>query len=252
VLVATLMQAHRLCPSLLGLLVACAPVQHDEAEDTTHAAIVDTDDPRSTEDPGEEPSYEEDAGTFGADGSVYPPEPPPPDDREPFDPNILVRTNGRCEALSQVQAEPSPYDGAPLDLTVREALNGTSSAMVGTWVGTAHSPWQPESWPLLLTLRADGTYDAQTFHGGEAPAFYYGSDLPCELKRWRLDHVSLDGVGGQIDVPFAYPPEACYLPGWQGELHDIVFDAHNERMRFDFSRDDGYGPVVYELFRTCD
>jgi hypothetical protein len=125
--------------------------------------------------------------------------------------------------------------------------------MAKSWVGLAIAPsgWVPERWTLAATFQADGHYEAKTYDPAWAPAFYYGSDLPCSLKQWRMRAVGAGGIEGQIDVTFQYPSEACYLPTWQGVLRRLEFDRTSHRVRFEFTRDDGYGPIAYDLWETC-
>ena len=144
---------------------------------------------------------------------------------------------------------------ANLDLSVRDALQTTSAALVGTWVGTARSPgWYPDSWELILTFQADGTYDARAYSEiPQARAFHWGTDLPCAFKRWQLDHVGAEGVGGELEIVISDGFEdPCQPPSWQAQLENIALDPEGDRLRFLVYSYRGHGPIRYELLRVCE
>jgi hypothetical protein len=83
-------------------------------------------------------------------------------------------------------------------------------------------------------------------------AFYYGTDEDTELKQYRIENLNIDGiVSGEIDVAFDYGSEYG-LPAWQGLIEELQIDAAAQRMTFDFWRDDGYGPVSFDLWRCAE
>jgi hypothetical protein len=189
---------------------------------------------------------------------------PPPQSMEPVVPfaaQTPVKVAGVCTPYSQVPAMPFVPVARNPQQSVGQILSGTSAAMSGSWIGSVTSPWG--NWYVTLTFEADGHYlemgydRSQPLPSANPPGFYYGTnndtDPSCiQERQWRLDAIvgSDLTVSGQIDVPFWYYP-GCRLPGWQGVLTGIAFDATSDRMEFSFSRSDGYGPVVYDLWRVC-
>jgi hypothetical protein len=172
----------------------------------------------------------------------------------------VVDAGPACRVSTDAAAAPfvpSPSD--PLASDPATLLSTTAAAMAGTWAGTAHAPWDGgEVWNVTIAFTTTSKYGGQysatggaTTMGFTAPAFYYGSDLPCDLKAWQLLDVQSTGIAGTINVTFEYPPEACYLPTWQGELSSVALDASLQRLNFSFTTSDGYGPIVYDLAR-CD
>jgi hypothetical protein len=163
---------------------------------------------------------------------------------------VFPAGGGACQPWTSVNAE--PFVAAGVDPATM------AKAMGGTWVGKAHSPWSSD-WILTITFaptgQYSGTYSATGYsltNGEPAVAFYYGSDLDCDLKTWLLSSAPDNaGVSGQINVTFEYPPSACYLPAWQGELTSIDLNASWNRLQFSFSTSDGYGPITYDLWRVC-
>jgi hypothetical protein len=129
--------------------------------------------------------------------------------------------------------------------------------LAGDWRGAVTTPWtQPYS--VLASFGADGSYSARCVEnsdvdgGGCCRAFYYGSDRNSALKRWSLTQASPDGsVSGSIDIAFCYDGEPCYAPAWQGELRRLERDATGNRLAFEFWRNDGYGPVRFDLERAA-
>jgi hypothetical protein len=161
---------------------------------------------------------------------------------------------GGCQPWTSVNAQ--PFVASAIDPL------STAKAMAGTWVGKAHSPWNSD-WILRVSFGVTGTlsgvYSAVGYSlttNETTPAFYYGSDLDCDLKQWWIANVvpadpTIPGVAGSINVTFEYPPQACYLPTWQGDLSNVELNASLTRLQFSFSRSDGYGPVNYDLWRVC-
>jgi len=100
-------------------------------------------------------------------------------------------------------------------------------------------------------------FTADTGVGGHYSAYAVGSELPfyygapggdcLPLDEWSM----LTGVSARIDVPFDYGTAGCGLPTWQGKLDAVLFDADGNRAQFQFSTSDGYGPVLYDMWRVC-
>jgi hypothetical protein len=170
------------------------------------------------------------------------------------DPGVYILSRSGCVPFEQGRYEPFELAQAPADRSVSEEIARASSLLQGTWYGTAVSPWMPPTWYVTVSFSQEGAYfgryDAHSQAGAPVPAFYFGSDLPCDLKQWRLLSADRDaGVSGEIDIPFQ--TDACQLPSWQGELIGITFDATGNQVDFEFKTSDGYGPVIYGLWRTC-
>jgi hypothetical protein len=192
----------------------------------------------------------------GTDGDLDVVQPIGPAGASPaFDPAIPVHDSGSCVPWSQRSAQafvPASDDGGQ---AVAARLASVANQALGSWVGLVTSPWG--QWDVTITFTADGHYVAYGYNLSEVgpanpPAFYYGTDVGCDsLKQWRLTSAAADGsVQGQIDISFG-GPTSCSLPTWQGELSGFALDATDNRLHFAFSRSDGYGPVVYDLWRVC-
>jgi hypothetical protein len=169
-------------------------------------------------------------------GDVWGPPPPPV---VPFDPQTPVHAGGGCTPFDQVT--PAPFVAAS------DSADQIVSGMAGSWIGEAASPWG--NWYVTITFNADGHYVALGYSisppPSNPPSIYYGSDSSdpscLALKKWSLT---------TLDVPFWYGTY-CGLPAWQGELSGAALDASGDRLQFAFSRSDGYGPIDYDLYRTC-
>ncbi len=189
------------------------------------------------------------------EADAAPPLPHPPN-VTPIDPESPVKLDdGSCTGLSQARAQPFEADTQPAaTLSALEALEATRRVMAGSWVGVAQAPdgWLPQDWLLELELRVDRTYEASSYTTNPAGsvAFYYGSD-ECALKHWDVESIGTTGVNGSIEVPFSYGSSGCGLPAWDGVLERIVLNASGNRLRFHFRTSSGYGPVTYDLFRSC-
>jgi hypothetical protein len=189
--------------------------------------------------------------------------PPPPPSMEPvvpFAPQTPVKVAGACSAFSLVPPEPFVAAKPDVNASVAQILGTTKASMTGSWIGSVASPWPP-NWYVTLTFEPDGHYLAMGYNPSLPPpnplAFYYGTnndtDPTCvQDRQWRLDGISSDlTVSGQIDIPFWYYP-GCALPAWHGVLSGMAFDATGDRMQFSFETSDGYGPIIYDLWRVCD
>ena len=164
----------------------------------------------------------------------------------PVDPSTPVFNQDACVPWSSVRGQPFMADDAGQSLAT---LTKDGVAIVGAWVGHAVAPWG--QWDVSVTFLVGGHYIEPSTE------FYYGDSRCTSLEQWRLLDVSAAGAAsGQIDVPFAGSQEpdgslSCDLPAWQGEVSLLIFSVDGNRLRFDFSRSDGYGPIVYDLWRAC-
>jgi len=146
---------------------------------------------------------------------------------------------------------PYPRGEMPNAVDAQTWLRAVQSAMPGSWHGIATTPWTN---PYEVDLRFDegGGYSSRcsSFPDSCCVAFYYGTNDDTPLKQWRVDDATLTGnVFGEIDIAFDYFTEYG-LPAWQGELSYIERDASGDGLRFEFARDDGYGPVRFDLRRV--
>jgi hypothetical protein len=192
-----------------------------------------------------------DPGVPDAVAPVVPPDASPPS----LDPATPVHDMGACVPWSSVLGQPFVADAVDASSGAGVTLGAVTMEMVGSYVGHATSPWG--EWDLLITFAADGHYVASAYNGGALgsmpPPFYYGATTGCEsLDHWRLlSNIGGGGATGQIDVPFSYGAEGCGLPGWQGLVSLLSFGSGSDRLLFQFATSDGYGPIVYDLWRRC-
>ena len=137
---------------------------------------------------------------------------------------------------------------------VRRTIAPFDGPLVGAWAGIATTPWTTP-YEVMIDFYGDGRYSAQCpgnsngdfLRRGCCAAFYYGTDLYCDVKRYSIDGVSPGGsVNGSIAVAFDYGSECCTAP-WAGQLSNISVDAKLSRLRFDFTTSTGEGPVHFEL-----
>ncbi len=134
-----------------------------------------------------------------------------------------------------------------------EWLRELERAMTGTWHGIGRTPegWTQPVYEVAITF-GEGRYSA---HCASTPthccvAFYYGTDLDDPLKAFRLLSTDPEGRAfGEIDIVFDYNDSPPGLPSWQGLLQNVEIDATGNRLRFEFKRSDGYGPVRFDLSR---
>ena len=132
---------------------------------------------------------------------------------------------------------------------MRAHLDEVGGAMVGNWRGIVTTPWIPP-YPVALTFGNDGRYSAKSLDPSSSVAFYYGTDDDHAFKQYRLEDVSVLGrVRGEIDIVFGYGAGSYDVGAWQGLIQELVLDASGDRLRFEFARSDGYGPVTFDLWR---
>jgi hypothetical protein len=142
----------------------------------------------------------------------------------------------------------------PRNRPVVEVLAQLEAEMTGVWRGIAHTPagWYPSLYEVEIAF-GDGHYSARcTSEGGACCiAFYYGSDLDFPEKQFRLDSTDAsERASGEIDILFESDAGEPSAPGWQGILQKVETDASQHRLRFEFERSDGYGPIAYDLQRV--
>jgi hypothetical protein len=129
-------------------------------------------------------------------------------------------------------------------------LEALRSAMIGHWYGNVTTPWVP-AYAAFLSFEPTGHYASRSLNPDE-PAFYYGTDLDTDLKRWALtDLTVLGAASGTIDIAFNYGGANFGLPGWAGELSDVTVDTAGNRLRLSFSTSTGYGPVRFDMWRCA-
>lgn len=139
------------------------------------------------------------------------------------------------------------------EASATQLLSAARSLLPGHWHGFVASPWVP-NYSVTVDFTSSG-YSAHCdqnsdYEGGSGccRAFYYGTDMDTPIKTWKLTSVNEDGtLNGLIDIAFC-TASSC-LPTWQGELHNLDYDATQSRIRFEFSTSDGYGPLKFELER---
>jgi hypothetical protein len=166
----------------------------------------------------------------------------------PGDPSLFGAARGTCAGVATLGA-----DG--WKPRVASSPEEASAAMMGSWFGTAISPWG--GWELDATFSEGGYYLARARDPRQL-AFYYGTDSDTPLKRWWLDGLrpgTSVALGG-IDIIFWYegntPAESFYQEsGYQGSLDCVQVSEDGQRLRFEFWYD-SYGPFVYDLRRPLD
>jgi hypothetical protein len=213
---------------------------------------VSVGDDMDTGSPSPAPPYVDSGSVFQEPDSdveeVGPPEagigdewnPPTPPAFVPFDPQTSVGPAALgCIPFNKVT--PTPFVAA------NDSADQIRNGMAGSWIGTATSPWG--NWYVTITFSGTGHYDALGYSisppASNPPSFYYGTDSDdpscLALKQWSPTSLA---------VPFWYGTY-CGLPAWQGELSGAALDTTGDRLDFAFSRSDGYGPIDYDLYRTC-
>jgi hypothetical protein len=188
-----------------------------------------------------------DVTSAGAPGNIEPP--------IVSDTKVKAYVDGElgCHPLSEVSTQAFVPDPIVLDLPLAQSLARVKGRYEGSWVGFAEAPtgWLPERWLVSLDIEANETYMASTRSEVYVPPFYYGNTSSCPPQRIQLTTMSSEGAEGEIDIAFRYEDE-CALPGWQGVVKALRVDSDGVRLRFDFARSDGYGPVHYDLWRACE
>lgn len=180
----------------------------------------------------------------GAADSAPPPEELPPTEAYPW-------LTGCAATPPSTPFAPPPLPSGSFEAR-RTFLEAVGAGMVGNWRGIATTPWI-SPYAVAMTFGSKGGYSARRLDKSGAspqPAFYYGTDDDTPLKQYRLEDVSsLGRVHGTIDIVFDYGGAGYGTAAWQGRLDGIVLDSAGDRLRFEFRRSDGYGPVAFDLWR---
>jgi hypothetical protein len=141
------------------------------------------------------------------------------------------------------------------DLGVTEQLAQAREAVIGSWHGIVKTPWT-EPYQIVASFDWEGGYTARCEQNSDVDtdgccrAFYYGSDRNSPFKHWSLTSVNADhSIDGEIDIMFCDADGRCSAPAWQGELRKLEYDETGNRIRFQFWRSDGYGPLEIDLER---
>jgi hypothetical protein len=167
---------------------------------------------------------------------------------------VSVMADGTRTCVSYGAATDPWVDGAPSgSMTLDDQLAAARMAIVGEWIGTATAPsgFIPQTWLDRFEFYPDGTYTAPGNDDGMVtPPLYYGDAEHCSPASWSLSGATTTGLTGSIDVLFSYDT-GCALPSWGGILSNLRWDATGTRMRFSFSRSDGYGPIDLDLRLAC-
>lgn len=201
-------------------------------------------------------AFVEPPGSAGSGGSIDFEEPPVPSSPPEVTADVKAYVDGElgCYPFAAVATEPFASDPAIGNLPLEPALSRIRGRSEGKWVGTAVAPvgFYPQAWQVALNISSNETYTATgVAAGASTPPFYYGETADCPPQRFALNGLSTTGALGEIDVAFRYETE-CGLPAWQGVVRTLEVDADAVRLRFDFQRSDGYGPIHYDLRRACE
>jgi hypothetical protein len=126
-----------------------------------------------------------------------------------------------------------------------EALMRVKTGVIGTWTGTATTPWVP-------AYHVTFTFDSYTHYSAKAapdangvPALYYGTDDDTPNKRYGITDIQANGdATGTIDV--------CFDVGGcnRSKLQAIQLSADLSRLKFYFMFRDETGPLEYDLTRS--
>jgi hypothetical protein len=123
-----------------------------------------------------------------------------------------------------------------------DALMRVKNGVIGTWTGTATTPWVP---PYRVTFNFDsyGHYSAKSLDGAE-PALYYGTDIDSPLKHYTISDIQADGDAiGSIDIVF----DSNSVD--HDELKGIALSTDLNHLKFYFMHAGTYGPLQYDLRR---
>ncbi|HTB78023.1 MAG TPA: hypothetical protein VK762_32485 [Polyangiaceae bacterium] len=112
---------------------------------------------------------------------------------------------GQVEGLAFAPMTPALPAGA-----TSAALTDSARRLAGTWIGHVTSPWA--NWDVAVAFSLPdstygGSYEAIS-NSATVPSFYYGSDLPCTMKKWQILGADTAGLEGDINVPYVIPAES--------------------------------------------
>jgi len=243
-----------------AVLVSCAATRaSDDALGTPDAlAASPARTPRGEIDPEKDVTVDVELVAPAVVPAPVPHDAEPAPSLEPVEPSTEPSASNECSdpyypapSWSPGAWVPYPRGEMPNGVDAQTWLDAVQSAMPGSRHGIATTPWTN---PYEVDLRFDegGGYSSRcsSFPDSCCVAFYYGTNDDTPLKQWRVDDATLSGdVFGEIDIALDYFTEYG-LPAWQGELSYIERDASGDGMRFEFARDDGYGPVRFDLRRV--
>jgi hypothetical protein len=110
-----------------------------------------------------------------------------------------------CAPWAQVEGLAfAPMTPAPAAGTTGEPLVESARRLAGTWIGHVTSPWA--NWDVAVAFSSSdadggGSYEAIS-DSATVSSFYYGSDLPCMMKKWRVLNADTAGLEGDINVTY--------------------------------------------------
>jgi hypothetical protein len=125
-----------------------------------------------------------------------------------------------------------------------EALLRVKTGVIGTWTGTATTPWL-SPYHVTFTFDSYNHYSSKALDGGGTPALYYGTDNDSPNKRYDITDIQANGdATGTIDI--------CFDVGGcnRNKLQAIQLSADLSRLKFYITYQDQYGPLEYDLTRT--
>ena len=124
-----------------------------------------------------------------------------------------------------------------------DALMRVKNGVIGTWDGTATTPWLP---PYQVTFSFDSYshYSGRSLDAG-AVALYYGIDDDSPLKRYAINDIQANGdATGTIDIVF----DASSVN--RDNLQSIQLSSDLNQLKFFFMHSGEYGPLQYDLHRV--
>lgn len=125
-----------------------------------------------------------------------------------------------------------------------DALMRVKNGFIGTWTGTATTPWLPP-YHVTFTFDSYNHYSSKALDGNGTPALYYGTDNDMALKKYDVTDIQANGdAAGTIDVCF--DDRGCS----RNNLQEIQLSADLSRLQFYFNYREEYGPLQYDLVRT--
>jgi len=124
-------------------------------------------------------------------------------------------------------------------------LEQYTTNILGTWTGTATTPWRPP-YEVEIEFFEDGTYSARNPNDGYV-AFYYGDDVDSDMKTYSINDVMANGKGtGTLFVYFTLGDHTC-----RGDLENIEFTQDFQHLEFEFWYRSQYGPIKYSLEKSA-
>lgn len=118
--------------------------------------------------------------------------------------------------------------------------------MVGTWVGTVHTPWT-DDYEVEMRFHASGRYEAYS-RTPENAALYYGADGAQPGKTYFLDDVGLKNTAsGTIMVVFPNPE---FSNTTADDIEHLDVSPDTSVLTFEVVHLKQYGPLQYKLARV--